>query len=697
MTEFFIVLFFFGISSNVIFLLLLKFDFRKNIGDFLTLAVSYGSGPFIFSLIFYASIYFFPAKEDIFYSSILLIFCLLIFILCKKEISDLKNIHFSIVLKIIHTIKNQSIIISSIALFFIGTYSIQLLFFPIIDNDSALYLNQSEAIYEYKNIDWQKEISVTINENDQYAYNSSISSGMPLFNAATYLFQEKGERNFFVSKFLIFYYYIFLLLLFIFTIKNISKKIGFSEKKSLTWGLVFFTFSWGLSRMLIFGAKEVIIYFFALFSIYVASLLIDEKTEGKSRFYLATVIAILLGINSFINLHGIVIEAVVIFVLFVLSKNKFIDRIKEIAYIFLLSLLLGGVEFFKYFHFIFVVTLKDSLCLPMICPKRISTEIANTASFYQSFYQFTNTQKEYLRGKFQILTNIDSFGAYFWIYIVVVCKYFKKILKNNSLGFLLFFIGIYYLIVINPFKIIEHPFMIVLSGSQKYAMLLLFLSMLTASIFLDKIIQEIVSIVEKYIRVFIVGSWLLFVGIVVFKKSVVGFFLSVLSATIPMYQDASSYDNITETLYYILLLVMIVSLIMFIFYNSRKEKKWIIYLVNMLVAIVVISPLLLKNVGKVPLKKTVEYINKDIQFKLENSIYEGDIFKVYFKARNILPRGTEIVVEYKELYAYDDYFYLRDSIDNPNVKYFISADCEKENWKIITSSSNIHLCERKYK
>ncbi|MCX6762597.1 MAG: hypothetical protein NT093_02325 [Candidatus Moranbacteria bacterium] len=448
-----ILLFFFGVSSNIVLLLLLKFGFRKNIGDFLTFALSYGIGPFFFSLIFYASIYFFPAKENIFYSSILGAFCLLALILCRNEISELKNIHFNIASKFIHTVKKQSSIVMLIAFFFIGIYSIQLLAFPIINNDSVLYLNQSEAFFEYKNINWQKKNNVIINGDDLYAYNSSIRPGIPLFNAATYLFQEKVGHKFLAFKFLIFYYYTLLLVLFLWSIGETAKKMSFDISYSFTYGLLLFVFSWGLSRMLIFSAKEVIIYFFALFSIYIASLLIDEKTDGKSRFRLLTIFAILLGINSFINLHGIVIEVIVIFILFILSKNKFFDRIKETGYILLLSLPFSGFEFLTYFNYIFLIPIQillDKFTLNTSNTINALNTTANTANIgdassqtanvntvmHQNLYQFKNIKDEYLKGKFQILTNIGSFGAYFWMYIIVMVGYFKSIFRDRLLKFL---------------------------------------------------------------------------------------------------------------------------------------------------------------------------------------------------------------------------------------------------------------------
>lgn len=705
--NFLIILFFFGVSSNVVLLLLSRFGFKKKLGDFLTIALAYGTGPLLFSLIFYASIYSLPAKEDIFYVSILVTFCIAIIILCKKNIFELKDIYFDMISRFIGIMKEQSRIVLLIALFFIGIYSIQLLAFPVINNDSVLYLNQSEAFYEYKNIDWQKKSAVIINGDDLYGYNPTIGPGIPSFNAATYLFQGKTGRTFFSFKFLIFYYYTLLLLFFLFTIKKTSEKVGVSRNRSMTYGLMFFVFSWGLSRMLIFSTKEVIIYFLALFSIYIASLLIDEEADSKNRFHLFIILAILLGINSFVNLHGIVIEALVILVLLTLSKSKIVNRVKEVGYILLLSLPFSGFEFLTYFNFIFVAPIHsllsevtvnivdvlnntDKLNVGILPP-----DVSSTTVVHQNLYQFHNTEEQYLKGKFQILTNIGSFGVYFWMYLVVVISYFKEILKNNLLKFLLLFTVIYYLVVIDPFNIIKHPLMIVLTGSQKYAMLLLFLSMIPASIFLDRIIQKIITFVEKYLNKFILaGLFFLFI-VILFKKTVLDFGLKTLLATIAVFKDISFYRGTVEILYDVLIFIVILSVVILTVSVVRQEKKWITYLANILVVLVIIVPFFATNVGKVSLEKTFTYINKGTQFKLENSLAEADVFKVYFKAMKLLPKGTVLAVDFNELYAYDNYFALRSSIDSSDTNYLISANCGENNWERVISSNGVYLCERK--
>ncbi|MCX6762596.1 MAG: hypothetical protein NT093_02320 [Candidatus Moranbacteria bacterium] len=226
-------------------------------------------------------------------------------------------------------------------------------------------------------------------------------------------------------------------------------------------------------------------------------------------------------------------------------------------------------------------------------------------------------------------------------------------------------------------------------------MLLLFLSMIPTSIFLDKIIQKIVNTIEKHRKKFIIGAILAFIIIIVFKKIIMIIELRILLMTIPVYKDISFYRGTVEMLYYIFIFSVLTFIAMLIISAMREEKKWPSYLINMLVILMIFVPFFATNVGKIPLKKTFAYIGKNTQFKLESTLYEGDIFKVYFQAKNILPKKSLLAVDYSELYAYDDYFSLRYFAGSSDINYQISENCEEKNWKILASSNKVYLCGRR--
>lgn len=704
---------FYLISSNAILLVIFKIGFRKKIEDNILLLFSCGAAPFIVSLLFYASVILFPGKNDLFYQIFIVSLFLFLFYFLRIKISDLKDIYLSLLKKFNFLLKIIPLYVIVPAVFFIILYSLQLLAYPIVDNDSAVYLNQSQAVYEYKNMDWQKKPEIKINGNDNFTYDFSVRPGVPMLIAFNETFLSKTTGKYISFSFLIFYYYVLLLFLFLFIIKKVSRDNNIPIQRSLCYGLLFFVFSWGLSRSVISSSKEIIVYFFALFSIYIASILISEKNKNENQLYLLTILGVLLGINSFINLHGIIIEAVIIFILFLLFKKKFIDRLKKIIYVILLSFPSSGFETLICFNFIFSTPLTSLLAWfnkiilavsKFFVYKNLigssgdlsnSGNVSSLTTSHQGLYQFNNILDEYLKGKLQILTNVGSFGLNFWIYLIIVFKFFKSILKNNLLKFLVFFIAVYYLLVIDPFNMIDHPMMVILSGSPKYSMLLIFLSIIPISIFMDLMIQKIIDFTEAHnIKIFISISLFTFI-VFYFKGIIIEFGLKILLSTIPIYKDISFYKGIIEKNFYVMFFVLLISAIIILIFKISKEKKCLSYLFNFLLTVVVIVPFISTNVGKFPLTKTFEYIKKDAQFKLENNMFGGDIFKVYFQAKEKFSPGTIVGVDHYELYTYDNYFSLRYKIVNNSANYLISESCEEEKWKILASSNRIYLCERK--
>jgi negative regulator of genetic competence, sporulation and motility len=94
------------------------------------------------------------------------------------------------------------------------------------------------------------------------------------------------------------------------------------------------------------------------------------------------------------------------------------------------------------------------------------------------------------------------------------------------------------------------------------------------------------------------------------------------------------------------------------------------------------------SVGKVPLEKTFSYIGKNQRQKLEDFLNFNDVQKVYFFAKDTLPRGSHIETSFNELYLYDDYFHLTRKVLDKNY-YKISIDC---NQNILYSRGGIGLC-----
>lgn len=615
----------FIVSSIAVSLLLVRSSFRKKIGDFLLVMFSLGVGPFISGLIFYALLFIFPEKNNHFYSIIIIAIYFLIFFINRRILKELKEISLNLFAKIVVIIKKQSKIVVVIAAFFIGLYLLQLIAFPIVDNDSVLYLNQTEASYEYKNIDWQKKPEVVINGTDLYSYNSMIRPGFPLLMSSTYLFQGEGRYELASLKFVVSYYYILLLILFLFSVKIISEKLNLNSNRSLTYGLFFIVFSWGLTRGLIFSAKEISIYFFALFSILIATFLLEkDNSEWANRILLG----ILLGINSFINLHGIIIECIILLIIFLFSQKRIAERIADITFVFLLSIPFGGFELLMLYNFIFVESAKNAMLTIFNNGTLPENELK---IIHQNLYQANTLTSEYLKGKLQILTNVGYFGFYFWIFLLIVAKYFKKIIKNDFSKVIIFFIFIYYVVVIDPLGFNNHPLSIVLWGSTKYAMLILFLGIILVSAFADTLAGSLKEFFDRNIKKIIPIGALLLIIVAFFYSNIINLGTKILLFTIPVFKDISFYRGVVKNIYFLLVVLLVLLLMTFILSILYKNKKITAYSVNIIFAFFVLVPFFVTNVGKVSFIDELRYWNSSQKTKMEKIINQGYSLKNYYK------------------------------------------------------------------
>jgi hypothetical protein len=676
-----ITIFGFLFFSNAILLLLLSVGFNKIIRNNLLLLFSYGIGPFIPAIIFYALIWLFPGRQDIFYLLVLITICLFLIFLCRGKWPEVKKSHIDLIKKTIVEIKNIPKTILAVSVVFIGLYAIQLFAFPIIDNDSVFYLNQSEAVYENKNLDWQKQPEVKIRVDDYYTYNYSIRPGIPSLIASTYLFNGGEMSNYFSFRFLSFYYYLLLLFLFLYCIKQVCVKLNKNPIRSVSFGMLFFIFFWSLTRSLIFSAKEPVIYFFALLSIVVLATILDK---GKGNWRKRSLLAMILGLNVFINLHGIIIECIILLLYLMLSRQKLVNRIISGISIFLISLPFGGFDLLVTYQFIFL----GSLGLVKYPGGR-----ENVVSGSVNQYQMTNTVSMYLRGKLQALTNIGVFGFNFWTFLLTLVTYFKKVMKDNLLKLIVLFIAVYYLIVIDPFFFNKNPVSIVLWGSSKYATLLVLLGMVVTSVFVNDLLKWFSDLLRKNGRKILIVSTTLLLISVTFYQNIIKFGTNLLLLTVPAYKDFLFYRAAIEKLYIVVVGMLIYLCVVLVLMKIKNNVKLAYYISNILMVSIILTPFFMTTVGKVPLQDSLSFIGKSERGAIEETNYEGDIFKVFYKAQETLSKGTLLKTDFDELSLYNrGHFLLLPSYSTKEYSYRISTKCaDGEN--SIYNSSGVVLCE----
>lgn len=689
MIDIFNIVILFFIPANVVLLVLLKYKINETLGNFISVVISYGVGPLLNSLLLYYLIWFFPERNRSFYLVIVALFWLMSFLLAYKKMGhalDLYKKYFNFFFKTFFKNKKSLLFLPIFIIFFI--LLIQALFYPVIDNDKALYLNQSEAVYQYKNLDWQKEKNVLIRGDDEYKYNSAIRPAIPSFMAFSF-FIDKESGNYFIFNFLSAYYYVLLFALFLFVVCKLSVSANKKIFISMFSGTLFFVLSWGLGRMFVYNSKENIIYFFALLGLYLVHLVISNKRRIVG---LEVILGIILGINSFVNIHGIIIEFITLLSLFVFSSMKLKSRIIQTFTVFAASLFAGGSEFIYMFNFIFVSTVKNSIehlsSLFFYNGKSLETTsvINNSDMAHQNLYHIKNFADVYLRGKFQIFTNVGVFGFYFWFFIVLLGSNLKELIKNRIVKIILFFILLYFIVVIDPFNLNSNRYAIVLWGSTKYANLILLLSLIVTSVYAIDLLIKIFALISKYINKAILAILFVLTSIILFRGFFISYLVKILLSVVPVYKEEIFYQNKIEIFYYCIPVFLCLLLISIIFKKYNKTDRSFIIFVFASIFLFVLVPFFITDIGKVPLIKTLSYLDKSLEVKLSNAIYEGDIYKTYFFAKKNLLQGTVLKTDFNEVYTYDDHFRLRKN-NYTDINYIIDNDCINKNYIYISGKT----------
>lgn len=668
--------------------------------------LAYGIAPLLSGLVFYCLIWISPGASKLLYLAGCFVFWLLIslysFGYWKKAVLSYRDIF----VKLASFIRNGKFIFIAPIVFFLCLFSIQALFYPVIDNDSALYLNQSEAVYGYRNLDWQKEEAVSIRGKDEYAYNPMIRPAIPSFIAFSLLIGKSGGDDF-IFKFFPTYYYFLLLGIFLFIIHELSEDLRQDKNKALFSGFVFFVFSWTLTRAYIFNSKETIIYFLTLLGIYLTYLLIKIR---KRDLFLEITLGFLLGMNAFVNLHGIIIGIFVLLLLFLLSSLYWHQRMSQVIFIFFVQLFAGALEDLKMFDFIFQKSFlaignylsgfghhfkgadnSGSGVLATSSPS-VSTVSSNFDSGSLGLYRISNFRDLYVKGKFQILTNIGVFGFYFWFFVFLAVTKFKELVRSMIGKIILYFILVYFLIVLDPFNLNKNEYAIVLWGSTKYASLLLLLGSMLVAVYADLMIGASLVFIKKRLSLGLVLVGSLCALVLMFRNPLVSLGLEMLLSVVPVFKEVSFYQKKIEIFYYMGIIFLFAILFSLLSLKNSKVKMAREIFAACLLFFFVLVPFFVTDVGKVPLVKTFTYLNSDLQEKLENTLFEGDVFRVYFFAKENLPAGTMIVSTYNEIYVYDDHFSVRSKLE-PGVKYEIVPKCD-DGFDSMYDSGGVYLCQR---
>ncbi|KKP71308.1 MAG: hypothetical protein UR69_C0001G0132 [Candidatus Moranbacteria bacterium GW2011_GWE2_35_2-] len=693
-----LMIFIFFIVPSVLVLNFLIIKNRGKISIFFITLISLGVGPLINGLLFFYLMWFFPEKSDLFYILSLLLFWVIPVVYLIISIRSFCEFLYLFIEKIVNKkniIYDRKFLVGYLIIVFaISIFITQALFYPAADNDRSLYLNQSEAIYGSKNFDWRTENkNVIIRGNDEYKYNPAIRPGIPFSMIVTYAYNEDYDSRDFFIRFQSVYYYVLLLLLFILVVYRFSLKIDIDPGKSLFSSLILFVFSSGLSRMVIFGSKETAIYFFALASLY---LLIETNLLKKRDLYTEFILGVVLGLNSFINLHGTFVAGIIIILVFLFSKIKIVKRISQVFSLVLMMFIFGGMEIFSlvkliFFNRVMVSSVGDNTMSISKLSNDIATVATRNKENLTNIYQTNNITDTYLKGRLQILTNIGYFGYHFWIFLIIIFFKWKDILKTHFGKIVSVFILIYFVLVLDPFNLNSNRYADILWGSVKYAMLVLLLSIIFSGTFIHLFMKNIVDFIVRRRRYLIVSVSIFLMSAYFFYKQIREIGLSMLFSVIKIYKDTSFYEQKFDIYFKFLLLILVVFILALILYRLIDSKNFNFIIFSM-IWLVIITPFFIIDMGKVPILKTFSYVKYKKEEKLKNMVMNGDVFDVYFYAKKILPKDSVLMTGFNEIFPYDDHFSLTKR-KTKDTSYSISKKCDVDS-KILYEKNGIFLCSK---
>lgn len=710
---FLVFFYYYLIFGNVLFLFLLGRKSKELLANKnLLFFVSFGSAPLIIGLIYYYSVYLFPSKNDIFYSAIIFLTTLAIFLCSFKNLPALAE-YYKDLAKKIKSINWKDYRIIALTLLVVTYFIIifcQSIYYPAMDDQSA-YINQGKAAY-YAKHDLQKSFVIQADGKNTLFYNSAIRPGIISYFDATILLdkQQISNQNYYSYKIFSFYYYLLLFGLFIFAIKRAG---GIKNYLHLFMTSSLFLFFWILSRMALFNMKETSIFFFTLLSLLLLDLVVKKNNRGDLR--LAGILGLVCGLNIFVNVHGLVIFVFLLTMILIFGQYPFRQRLLSGLMVFVSVVIFSAFDIFTMFASILTSGFRSNALVDSAFksvekilahfrpsqlqqgnPAQATDQLSSLDDLHKDLYDAHSNLSIYLKGKLQLLTNFGFYGLRGWLVLLTAAVFLKKIWNNNLLKLILVFIFVYYIVVLDPFSINRYTYAVVLFGSPNYSTLVVFLGLVLVGAHLMDIynflVRKIFSGKTYFLLLFLVTSGLL----IIVRDKLVSALTNHLYLLVTIEKALSFYRHKVDLFITFILVFCLISAFMIIisYFNKVATKVFVVVIFVM----VMIAPFFLFEPGKIPLRSTFVNIGKDNEYKLKNSLILSDGFNLYFNSKKLLPANSIVVTENHNIMAYNNYFQMKmaDTVLSSAKKeigtFFIGTICPKGS-RIIQTVGTTNLCE----
>ncbi|KKU26444.1 MAG: hypothetical protein UX37_C0002G0010 [Microgenomates group bacterium GW2011_GWA2_46_16] len=336
---------------------------------------------------------------------------------------------------------------------------VRMIMYPPIWGDVYQYIQQGYVYSQDLGL-WRTNTGIPFTaDSTHYVINPAIRPGLPMFYSLFFLVAPPTPTALILTHFVYLYYFVLLL----FTVDYGGKLLGLKRSKRI-WPVVFLISSFYLLRFTIFGAKEIILMELALLSLYALNEL-SKKTKIEWQYI--GLMGMTMGLGSFLNFSGTLIALIMGFLFLIWVRYPLKLRLWATTTIISLTLIFGGFEPWNgVVNFIFSPTPLAQGTKTVDVVKLKQAELNN--------YDLKTNLDVLFRGKLQAFTQPQFFGFVYIIWLIIlIVAWRKKQIFNHLEKLLLAYIGIYFLIIMDPFSLNPHPYAYVLAISPKYSLMLL--------------------------------------------------------------------------------------------------------------------------------------------------------------------------------------------------------------------------------
>jgi hypothetical protein len=291
--------------------------------------------PLLISLFLYGLFYFFPHQANLFYilciSAPIFIYFVLILIKLRPKIKvNFATPYLSI----------QSKILLAIILFIVILTGARAILWPINWDDQILYVKQAYSMGEVKDVNFYLQSKTFTSDVVSYQMNATIRPGLFILDTFFYLFNSSYQTLPYIAQTIIFYYFLLLLV----TVYFAAQKPAKDKEKGILAVFLLCTCYYFIN-FTIYGFKEV-----TLCTLLILSLIQIMEINNKQKLILNSILlGILMGLLSFVNFSGTVIDCILLLCLFFYSPGNIASKLKYCFIAGIVTLAFCGNEFYIFY------------------------------------------------------------------------------------------------------------------------------------------------------------------------------------------------------------------------------------------------------------------------------------------------------------------------------------------------------------